>query len=491
MFALLELAIGLALFYLLVAVLSSYLVEMIASYTNLRASGLERFIAYSFGEGGTTANTSWTRAFYSHPVIQALYSPAAGLKGTPTQPSYIPTQSFSATLIDLIRSKGCQQSPGSPLQITDIQKLLQTQNLPPGLAAVIGTSLSNGQATITSLRSDIEYWFNANMERASGWYKRHTQLWLFVSALLIAGIFNLDSYYVANMLLRQPELASRAADLATRLNPGDGSTTLANLTSDMKYLIGYGYRQPDADQLLDAKSEKDAKSAALALIQANHLNLVDGIEARTLFTTLVDNPEKSAGERFKKLLTNRTMPACPAPQPSEGKEMEASPPDIGFRILTLHCRILDPAPTPPLELDKEAEAIFDAVAASPQRTIDPALGSLLKTYLLADEKISAGALEKTRNYLDARKKSAEALKGDLGDVLSRLPKVGLLCDVAGNWSASEWVSAILGWLTTALLASLGAPFWFELLGRLVNLRGVGGKPESNLPHPTVKPTTGA
>jgi len=490
MFALLELAIGLALLYLLVAVLSSYLVEMIASYTNLRASGLERFIAHSFGESGALENTSWTKSFYTHPVIQALYTPAARLKSAPTQPSYIPASSFSTTLIDVIRAKGCLQAPGSALPIADIAKLLQTQKLPPGLAAVLGTSLSNGQASIAGLRTDIEHWFNANMERASGWYKRHTQLWLFASALLIAGTFNLDSYYVANALLRQPELASRAANLAARINPGDGSTTLEHPTSDMKYLIGYGYRQPDADRLRDAKNEKDAKSAALDLIQTNHLNLGDGTASRTLFAAL-DGTEKSAGERFKKLLVNRTMPSCPAPLPGEGRELAPSSPDIGLRMLALRCRMLDPAPTPPLELDKEAEAFFDTVAANPQRTVDPALGSLLKTYLLADEKGAAAALEKVRTYLEARKKSAEALKGELADILSRLPRIGLLCDVAKNWNAGDWLSAILGWITTALLASLGAPFWFELLGRLVNLRGVGAKPEGKLPSIPTKPTTGA
>jgi hypothetical protein len=32
-----------------------------------------------------------------------------------------------------------------------------------------------------------------------------------------------------------------------------------------------------------------------------------------------------------------------------------------------------------------------------------------------------------------------------------------------------------GWLVTAMAASLGAPFWFDILNKLVNLR-VGGKP---------------
>jgi hypothetical protein len=35
----------------------------------------------------------------------------------------------------------------------------------------------------------------------------------------------------------------------------------------------------------------------------------------------------------------------------------------------------------------------------------------------------------------------------------------------------------VGWLVTAAAALFGAPFWFDLLQRLVNLRGTGTKPD--------------
>lgn len=40
-----------------------------------------------------------------------------------------------------------------------------------------------------------------------------------------------------------------------------------------------------------------------------------------------------------------------------------------------------------------------------------------------------------------------------------------------------FLAGFLGWLVTALAVSLGAPFWFDLLKRIVDLRGVGKKPE--------------
>lgn len=43
-------------------------------------------------------------------------------------------------------------------------------------------------------------------------------------------------------------------------------------------------------------------------------------------------------------------------------------------------------------------------------------------------------------------------------------------------SPCDWVMMLLGWLVVGLSAMMGAPFWFDLLGRLINLRGSGAKP---------------
>ncbi len=43
----------------------------------------------------------------------------------------------------------------------------------------------------------------------------------------------------------------------------------------------------------------------------------------------------------------------------------------------------------------------------------------------------------------------------------------------GGWVG--WIMAVLGWLITIAAISLGAPFWFDLLGKVANLRGSGGQ----------------
>ena len=48
------------------------------------------------------------------------------------------------------------------------------------------------------------------------------------------------------------------------------------------------------------------------------------------------------------------------------------------------------------------------------------------------------------------------------------------------WEEVDWyvvLTKLMGWIVTALAISLGAPFWFDLLRKLVNLRSSGNKPE--------------
>ena len=41
-----------------------------------------------------------------------------------------------------------------------------------------------------------------------------------------------------------------------------------------------------------------------------------------------------------------------------------------------------------------------------------------------------------------------------------------------------WLSTVLGWIITIAAISLGAPFWFDLLSKVANLRGSGGQAQT-------------
>jgi hypothetical protein len=70
----------------------------------------------------------------------------------------------------------------------------------------------------------------------------------------------------------------------------------------------------------------------------------------------------------------------------------------------------------------------------------------------------------------------------LDDLLSRLPYVGFL-KVGDAWKAADscvwtWLLSAFGWFATAFMASLGAPLWFDLLGKLTSRRITGPKPDT-------------
>jgi hypothetical protein len=52
-------------------------------------------------------------------------------------------------------------------------------------------------------------------------------------------------------------------------------------------------------------------------------------------------------------------------------------------------------------------------------------------------------------------------------------------DKTNGFQGKYWLPfKILGWLITALAVMLGAPFWFDLMNKFINLRGTGKKPEA-------------
>jgi hypothetical protein len=54
-------------------------------------------------------------------------------------------------------------------------------------------------------------------------------------------------------------------------------------------------------------------------------------------------------------------------------------------------------------------------------------------------------------------------------------------------TAADILSRFPGWLITALAVSLGAPFWFDLLNKFVNIRGSGKAPEEGPKEPKEVP----
>ncbi|MBE9224841.1 hypothetical protein IQ264_05080 [Phormidium sp. LEGE 05292] len=53
----------------------------------------------------------------------------------------------------------------------------------------------------------------------------------------------------------------------------------------------------------------------------------------------------------------------------------------------------------------------------------------------------------------------------------------VMITTSGKWLVG--ILFLLGWIATAIAISMGAPFWFDLLGKVVNVRNTGNKPPSS------------
>jgi hypothetical protein len=48
---------------------------------------------------------------------------------------------------------------------------------------------------------------------------------------------------------------------------------------------------------------------------------------------------------------------------------------------------------------------------------------------------------------------------------------------------NDWVIKLLGLLVTTLAATLGAPFWFDVLNKIINIRSTGPSPNETAKQP--------
>ncbi|HRI22224.1 MAG TPA: hypothetical protein PLA68_14780, partial [Panacibacter sp.] len=91
-----------------------------------------------------------------------------------------------------------------------------------------------------------------------------------------------------------------------------------------------------------------------------------------------------------------------------------------------------------------------------------------------DSSIKAKELQTAEAYNELKKKgdslmnqASELVQGDIKKTSEMLGN-GIDSYEWNGWG--EFLKSIFGWLITALALSLGAPFWFDLLNKLMKLR---------------------
>lgn len=204
-------ATGLVLVYIVFSLILTSTKETIEAFLKSRSKFLEQGIQEIFREKGQGPPDLTN--FYEHPLIAALYRGASyqEAKNAKNLPAYIPAKSFSAAVLNYYK---VQQS--AALDLTAVRNVAATKDTP--LARAVVMAIDSGKNDLDQVQKQIEDWYDSVMDRVAGWYKRRSQIILFVTGVLVAIALNANSVIIAQALYSDNALRGNIEQLAARVN---------------------------------------------------------------------------------------------------------------------------------------------------------------------------------------------------------------------------------------------------------------------------------
>ncbi|HTN41252.1 MAG TPA: hypothetical protein VLZ84_08895, partial [Asticcacaulis sp.] len=107
-------------------------------------------------------------------------------------------------VLDLLADKGAQTTDG---RLDPEAILAASRDLPNArLAKMVQFAVGNSGGDIDKARMFMENWYNATMDRVSGWYRLETQTLIFWLALVTCVILNVNTVVIAQSLYLSPSL---------------------------------------------------------------------------------------------------------------------------------------------------------------------------------------------------------------------------------------------------------------------------------------------
>ena len=215
-----DLVVGIVFVFLLVSTLCSAIREGIESFLKTRAAYLERGIRALLDDRDGKGLAS---SVFNHPLLFGLflekYAPKPFQKSLSVLangrglPSYVPARSFALALLDIAMrgeaTDAASGDPSSPPMTVQSTRASLSKIANPGVRRVLLAALDTSYGDFDVARKNIEDWFNASMDRVSGWYKRSTQWIVLVIAIVVTVGVNVDTLALADFLYRDP--AARSA----------------------------------------------------------------------------------------------------------------------------------------------------------------------------------------------------------------------------------------------------------------------------------------
>ncbi len=167
--------------------------------------------------------------------------------GRPTRnPSYLPSSVFARTLVDLLTPDLMEPS------LADIETGVRALENSPRLQQSLTSILKAAKGEVGSFISGTQVWFDRQMDRVTGSYKRWAKRWVIVIAVVVVCVGNLDSIAIARSLYAsgaiRATVVQRASDqnfCSTPADPTKCAEEAANLLQRTGIPLGWTTPNPE------------------------------------------------------------------------------------------------------------------------------------------------------------------------------------------------------------------------------------------------------
>jgi len=209
--AVLEVAIGLTLVYLLFSLVCSAINEFIARLLKWRSKTLEDGIKSMLGDLEIGGGQLVKDKIYNTPLFKGLIGKGKAWTGRDIKPTYIPSRTFALALLDVVAPSQKDKVDTFDSVRAKVGSLHDT-----GMKQSLLGLLDSAEGDLKRARENIERWFDESMDQVTAWYKRTANTWLFIVSVLVCAIMNADSVAVGTTLWRDPSLRAAVVNQAEK-----------------------------------------------------------------------------------------------------------------------------------------------------------------------------------------------------------------------------------------------------------------------------------
>lgn len=437
---LLQTIITIVFIYLILALISSEIQENIAAVFELRAKRLKDSIQQMLGDTDGTL----IKMLYDHPNIVALNQSAYSWFSLFTKarnsvgPSYISDPDLIAkTIVSIIKnSDQLVTSSAQPASsITPSPPLLNLKDFKNNETLKVLANYSNNDWE--QFEKNLRQQYEEVQERSSGVYKRNAKGLSFAIGFLVAFIANANAFNIVENLSKNSQdyrskLVEKLEEESPRIFP-KGDSAQRVLTPEQRGIISTIVNEVGILPLgwdYDLEVEKHSKIKIKADKDAQQL--IDNKNKEDLIIIL--NKHKAKIQSLGK---------------NEGE-----------------CK------------DEKADECYESLFISIKENKE--MGSYLsnefkETYKKKDGLGLSIAYKKLLNELK-KNQELEIFSSKNKDtyINSQSTNESIIPDINSNVKKQGgWLRVLFGWFISAIAISMGAPFWFDLLGNIMNVRNSG------------------